>query len=234
MPKPGFLRYLIFLLLLFIASAYAQSSGELARLYRDDKISELRELCKKDLIKSSDWKVFVDALFETDGERAVQKMLEAYSYSNDSKLKDIIRKRVSLYYSARGYYETSRRITDDESFFENIVSLKQTSSSPGSSDNRASEGAGDNEYAGEDIGQISENGQTFGIQVGAYSTYDNARRASRKYLSAYSNTRVLIKPKTGLDLYVVVIGGYPTREEAASKIDEISNRFKVKGYIVQY
>lgn len=233
MPKPGFLRHLILLLFSF-GSLYSQGSAELARLYRDDKINELQELRKKDLIKSSDWKVFVDALFETDGEKATQRMLEVYSYSNDSKLKDIIRKRVSLFYSARGYYETSRRIMDDENFVGSIASLKRGSPPSTGDDNRGVENSSDNQSPGDEIGQISDNGQTFGIQVGAYSAYENALQASRKYASAYTNTRVLKKTKSGLDLYVVVIGGYSTREEASSRIDEISNRFKVKGYIVQY
>lgn len=194
-------------------------------MYNNNRMLELDELRKKDAIKSSDWKVFVDALFETDGERAIQKMLEAYSYSNDSRLKRIIRERVSQYYSARGYYETSRRILDDEKFFDGIVSLKQNSRSK----NNVSTVNSENQ-----VERVDENGQTFGVQVGAYSNYENAQQASQKYQVVYPNTKVLNKVKNGMNLYVIVIGGYPSRGEASDKIDEISKRFKVRGYIIQY
>lgn len=228
MPESRFLQYLILLALLIVclgAKAFSQSSSELARMYNNNRMLELDELRKKDAIKSSDWKVFVDALFETDGERAIQKMFEAYSYSNDSKLKRIIRERVSQFYSARGYYETSRRILDDEKFFDGIVSLKRNS--------RANDNVG--AVNSEDqVEQVDENGQTFGVQVGAYSNYENAQQTSQKYQDVYPNTKVLNKVKNGMSLYVIVIGGYPTRQEASARIDEISKRFKVKGYIIQY
>lgn len=207
------------------AKTFSQSSSELARMYDNNRMLELDELRKKDAIKSSDWKVFVDALFETDGERAIRKMLEAYSHSNDSKLKRIIRERVSQFYSARGYYETSRRILDDEKFFDGIVALKQNSRP------NNNVGAVNSE---DQVERVDENGQTFGVQVGAYSNYENAQQASRKYQDVYPNTKVLNKVKNGMNLYVIVIGGYPSRGEASDQIDEISRRFKVKGYIIQY
>jgi hypothetical protein len=228
MPKSGFLRHLKagFLILVCFSNivAFSQTAGELARLYRDNRILELGELRKKDLIKTSDWKIFVDALFETDGEKAIQKMLQAYSRSNDSKLKGFIRHRVSQFYSARGYYETSRRILDEEKFFEGVVSLKQSSA-------RATSRSAPAESA---VEQAKEDGKTFGVQVGAYSTFENARQASQKYLRAYPNTKLLNKVKNGINLYVIVVGGYPSREEAAAQIDKISEQFKVKGYIIQY
>jgi hypothetical protein len=214
------------LLLICLANlvVFAQSSGDLARLYRDNRILELNDLRQKDLIRASDWKIFVDALFEPDGERAVQKMLQAYSMSSDSKLKDSIRNRVSQFYSARGYYETSRRILEEEKFFEGVVSLKQ-SSTPAPSRSAPAEN---------NIKRVKEDGQTFGVQVGAYSTHENAQHASQKYLSVYPKTKVMNKAQNGVNLYVVVVGGYPSREGAAAQIDKISEQFKVKGYIIQY
>lgn len=228
MPKSRFLQYLMLLALLILglsAKTFSQSSSELARMYNDNRMQELDELRKKDAIKSSDWKIFVDALFETDGERAIQQMLQAYSYSNDSKLKRIIRERVSQFYSARGYYETSSRILDDEKFFDGIVALKQNSR-PNNNVNAVN--------SEDQVERVDENGQTFGVQVGAYSNYENAQQASQKYLEVYPNTKVLNKVKDGMNLYIIVIGGYPSRGEASEQIDEISRRFKVKGYIIQY
>lgn len=220
-------RYLVLLVLALAGalcrSGLSQTADELAGLYRENRILELDALRKNGSIARADWKTFADALFEPDAEAAAPKMIEAYSLSSDRVLKAIIRERLSQFYAARGYYETAKRILTDDEFFQGVVALKATrrperqTAEPGSKPPK-----------------VSETGQIFGVQVGAYSSYENAERASRKYLQSYPNSLVLEKTKEGSSLYVVVIGGYPSREEAAAVIEGIQKQFKVKGYIIQY
>lgn len=219
-------RYII-LLFLGLAGVLCRSgisqSDNLAGLYRDNRIQELEALRKNGSIAGEDWKMFTDALFEPDAEAAVPKMVEAYSISADRALKTIIQERLSQFYAARGYYETAKRILSDDEFFQGVVALK-------ASRQPESKTAG----PGSTIPRVSESGQIFGVQVGAYSSYENAGRASQKYRQNYSNVLVLEKERPGSNLYVVVIGGYSTREEAAAVMEGIQKEFKVKGYIIQY
>ncbi len=220
-------RYSILLFLAigcaFYGSGASQTADDLAGFYRDNRILELEALRKSGSIPGEDWKMFTDALFEPDAEAAAPKMIEAYSLSSDRALKTIIRERLSLFYAARGYYETAKRILSDDEFFRGVVALK-ASRRP---ERKTAE-------PGFQIPKLSESGQIFGVQVGAYSSYENAERASQKYRQNYSNVLVLEKERDGNSLYVVVIGGYPSREEAAAVIEGIQKQFKVKGYIIQY
>lgn len=220
-------RYIILLFLgLAVAlsrSGVSQTAEDLAALYRDNRILELEALRKSGSIAGEDWKMFTDALFEPDAEVAASKMIEAYSLSSNRPLKTIIRERLSQYYAARGYYETAKRILNDEEFFQGVLALKASRRAEGKTAGSASQPP-----------KGSESGQTFGVQVGAYSSFDNAERASQKYRQNYSNVRVLEKEKPGSSLYVVVIGAYPSREEAAVVMERIQKEFKVKGYIIQY
>lgn len=220
-------RYLILLLLAlggaFCRSGVSQTADDLAGLYRENRILELEALRKNGSIAGEDWKMFADALFEPDAETAASKMIEAYSLSSDRALRTIIRERLSQFYAARGYYETAKRILSDDRFFQGVVALK-ASRRP---ERKTAE-------PGSQIPKVSESGQVFGVQVGAYSAYENAERASQKYRQNYSGVLVLEKERDGSRLYVVVIGGYPSREEAAAAIEGIQKQFKVKGYIIQY
>lgn len=219
-------RYVI---LIFLALGLAlfrsgvSQTDDLAGLYRDNRILELEALRKNGSIAGEDWKMFTDALFEPDAETAAPKMIEAYSLSSDRALRAIIRERLSQFYAARGYYETAKRILSDDKFFQGVVALK----APQRTERKTAE-------PGSQSPKVSESGQIFGVQVGAYSSYENAERASQKYRQNYSNVLVLEKERPGSSLYVVVIGGYPSREAAAAVIEGIQKQFKVKGYIIQY
>ncbi len=217
MEKLRFIRIYFCLSLFLIAfltkGLWAQSAAE---LYRNHQIIELEKLYKNDTIASPDWKLFVDALFEADGEEAINKMIRAYSQSEDQYLRSVIRVRIAQFYSARGYYETSRRALNDEKFFSRIVSVKQKSSEMTSTDNEGN------------------NQQKYGVQMGAFSSYENAQQLQKKYQEKFSNTVIIEKTKNGQTLYVVVIGGYENREKADATLELIKQSFYDNGYIIQY
>ncbi len=213
----------LWLVLALCLNSFAQTDMTLAKLYQSGKLVELQNLHQQNKIQTADWKLFVDAIFESDAESASQKMLSAYSVSKDPQLQNFIKKRVSQFYSARGYYETSRRILEDESFFQRIIAInndRQTKNKNGSGKKT--------------VQPIDENGKQFGIQVGAFSTVQNARNVSRKYQKYYSDTKVMKKTRNGNSLYIVVIAGYNSREDAEKAIPAINNQLNVKGYIIQY
>ncbi len=210
---------------LCVHSLFAQTPRELADLYRMNNVERLHLLNQQQSIDQRDWRLFVAALFIEDAELATQQFMHAYSLSNDKQLKRFIRERIAQFYIARGYYETARRITNETSFFNKMVSINEKRSKQQDTPVKSQE----NSYS-----NTSKKDMYFGVQVGAFSTLANAQLASKKYKKHYANTRILEKEKNELTLYVIVIGDYQTRQEAEREMPKINNRFNLKGYVIQY
>ena len=206
----------------FNATLFAQSARELAEMYRNHQIEKLDALRNSDKIRQDDWRLFINALFMDDAETATIEMMRAYSSASDRELKTIIRKRVSQYYSAKGYYETARKIAEDEHSFLEIVSIK-IKDAPKADKPAPFNSTGQN-----------RNEDLFGIQLGAYSSYANAESTSRQYQSQYSNTQIIQKSRNGETLYIVVIGDYRSRGDAEKALPQVNQTFNVNGYIIQY
>lgn len=208
------------LLVLTGTTLFAQSREELAWMYRQHQVLKLETLHREGRVPFSDWKEFLTALFLPEADVAVNRMAVVYASSQDAQLKSFIRDRTARLYAARGYYESARRIREDDRFFQRILAMRRQNAtrpaSPTSGEARLSRK------------------QRFGIQVGAYRAYNNAVKARQKFQRDYSDTRILTKVRDGEKLYVVVIGEYPTREKAESALQTIRTIFKVKGYIIQY
>ena len=203
---------------------FAQSNAELMAMYRESKIDQLEKLYQQGNIHEPGWRMFVEAIFIEDAETATVRMMEAYLQTALPELQQVIRERISNYYAARGYYETARRILEDEHSFREILAIKvpqgaQKPAPPASPPPQSAE---------------ETPGERFGVQIGAFSTYDGAETVSRECRAVYANTEILEKEKDGDTLYVVVIGGYPERAAAEHILTNVNQQFKVKGYIIQY
>ncbi len=133
-------------------------------------------------------------------------MAEAYGKTTDSQLKTIIQERIALYYSAQGYYETARRIKEDPAFFKRLMSVKNVAEERKSTPVREAQPATE---------AAPESG--YAVQAGAYSTLENAEKTRDRFAADFPTARVLTKERNG---------------EAIA--DKLMNRFKVKGYIIQY
>lgn len=204
-------------------SAFAQSNAELLAMYRENKIGQLENLHRQGSIQEPGWQIFVEAIFIEDAESATVRMMEAYQQTALPELQQAIRERISQYYAARGYYETSRRIMEDEHSFREILAIKapQTAQRPAAPASPPTPPRG-------------SAGERFGVQIGAFSTFEGAETVSRECRALYANTEILEKEKDGTTLYVVVIGGYPERAAAENILTNVNQQFKVKGYIIQY
>ena len=227
MSKYRHIQHIIVLLtmtFLLTAHLFAESPGALADLYRSHKIERLHTLNQQKSITQNDWRLFVAALFLEDAELATQQMMHAYSLSADRDLKRFIRERISQYYVARGYYETARRILNETSFFNKMVTISEKRSRQ-----RETVVKPKRSYS-----NTSQHKARFGVQVGAFSTLANAKHAGKKYQKDYPNTLILEKEKNKFTLYVIVIGDYQTRKSAEREMPKINNRFNIKGYVIQY
>ena len=75
---------------------------------------------------------------------------------------------------------------------------------------------------------------SFGVQLGAFSTYDNANAAKNKYSADVDDIIIINKDSGGKQLYVVVAGRYDSREKAENRHKLIRNKLGIKGIIIQY
>lgn len=74
----------------------------------------------------------------------------------------------------------------------------------------------------------------YGVQLGAFSSYNNALKSKKKYLSKIKNVSIITKQRDNRKLYVVVAGKLGTKEEAVKLKTRIRNEFGQKGIIIQY
>jgi hypothetical protein len=74
----------------------------------------------------------------------------------------------------------------------------------------------------------------FGVQLGAFSSMDNAEKARKKYSGSVANISIITKDSSGKKLYAVIAGKFKNREDAEKLENEIQAKFGKKGMITQY
>jgi len=74
----------------------------------------------------------------------------------------------------------------------------------------------------------------FGVQLGAFSSMDNAEKARKKYSGKIRDISIITKDTSGKKLYAVIAGKFRNREDAEKLESEIKAKFGKKGMITQY
>ncbi len=74
----------------------------------------------------------------------------------------------------------------------------------------------------------------FGVQLGAFSSMDNAEKARKKYLGNIKDISIITKESSGKKLYAVIAGKFKNREDAEKLESEIKEKYGKKGMITQY
>lgn len=190
-----------------LSSLFAQDRESLAQLYSQHRILDLKQLNESHSIPFEDWKQFINTLFVTEADDAIQKFSDIYTRTEDTRLQQFIRQRIADYYAARGIYGTAEKIERDELFFEHDILPRWT----------------------------GKRSLQFGVQLGAFSTKENARRVKDEFSKDYPNTRIIEKIRSGRKLFIVLIGGYSTRSEAERVARILNHKFqKEKYFTVQY
>jgi len=75
---------------------------------------------------------------------------------------------------------------------------------------------------------------SFGVQLGAFSTQENAVQGKNKYSSKLDDIRIIKKSSSGKILFVVVTGQFDTKQKANEYLQRIKEEFGFKGIIIQY
>ncbi|MGH1366047.1 MAG: SPOR domain-containing protein [Calditrichia bacterium] len=221
MWKNRYIQLILSLLILTGSVSFAQTKGDLARLYKQGKVERLHAI-KSAGVAFPGWQLFLESLFEPESATAIKTMAKAYGVSDDLTLRTLIQERVGQFYSAQGYYETARRINEDPAFFTRLMSVKNTVQTEV------------DEPVEKPTAKAAAPESGFAVQVGAFSNRDSALKERERYLNTFPSARVLSKEKNGSTLYIVAVGANSSRSEAEMVAEKLMNRFKVKGYIIQF
>lgn len=74
----------------------------------------------------------------------------------------------------------------------------------------------------------------FGIQLAAYSSYENAIKGRDQHSKKIDNTNIMTKESGGKKLYVIVAGKFSSRQEAESYQKQLREELGIQGIIVQF
>lgn len=74
----------------------------------------------------------------------------------------------------------------------------------------------------------------FGVQLGAFSSMENANKAKNKYSKNIDDIRIINKQSGGKRLYVIVAGKYGTRKDAETFKQSLLKKYGYSGMVIQY
>jgi len=74
----------------------------------------------------------------------------------------------------------------------------------------------------------------FGVQLGAFSSQENAANARDKYAENISDISVVAKSSGGKTLFVVVAGRFDSKQKADQYKATLSSKYGYKGIVIQY
>jgi len=74
----------------------------------------------------------------------------------------------------------------------------------------------------------------FGIQLGAFSSHENAAKASSKFQKNISELKIINKRSAGKELYVIIAGKFENKESAENYKNQLNKKYGYTGLIIQY
>ncbi len=183
---------------------------------------------------------YLKALLTENGTEAAKLYREIVHSDEYSEIKDDAIYRLYQYYYSKGDYSESdkyaRMLKDSFPNSEFVKALSKrvnyfSSSIDKMDDNQKSSNEKDKntgEIQSLSITQIEK--KSFSIQVGAFSSRENAMRFSSQFRE-YS-VKIGEKEMDGKKLFVVLLGLYDSEEKAKSDIQIIKDKFKIEGIVV--
>jgi tetratricopeptide (TPR) repeat protein len=197
---------------------------EMIKSGRADEVkSELSSLITKH--QNDPGVIYLQGVLTSDGSQAVKIFQSVVDNFPKSKWADDALYRTYQYYYSIGSYKTAAQKFDK---------LKQaypdspylTNETPRSIDREADAIEKPRPTGGSE-------GGTFAVQVGAFSTAENASKQKRFFHNAGYSVEVLNKVKRGRSYYLVWIGSFKGYDEARKLRNEMRGRFKIEPIVVE-
>ncbi len=157
--------------------------------------------------------LYLDAILTKNGEEAIKKYLYLHEKFPDNKYSDAVLFNIFSYYFSIGLYKTANKYLDElKSKFPESSYL---------------------EYANRSLSDnISQENKKFTIQAGAFLVLDNAKKLSELLRKDGYDTEIITKEVGGSILKVVNCGQFISEEEANKILNELEEKYKIKGRIV--
>jgi hypothetical protein len=190
------------LILELVCGGYGQSGNEIITLLSEGKMEKLEQL----LITASGVEAeFLDALFESNGEKALQKFIGIWGRNPGHPLS---------WEAARQIYEYYCAVMDDSnaSIWALILEEKPSSSIVES-------------------GLFNIRSEKFFIQTGAFSNKTNAERQMQKLIALGYEAIIDLKKSGAKNLYLVKEISISNEKDAQTKAKDISQKLKIKAKV---
>jgi len=167
--------------------------------------------------------LYLQGVLTGDGPQAVKIFQSVVDNFPRSEWADDALYRTYQYYYSIGLYKTAGRKYEKlrQSYPNSPYLVHEV---PRSVDREAD--------ADEKLGAGSE-GSTFAVQVGAFSTVENANKQKRFFHNVGYPVEILNKVKRGKSYYLVWIGSFNSYDEARKFGSEMKRRYKIEPIVVE-
>lgn len=169
--------------------------------------------------------LYLQGVLTSDGTEAVKVFQSIVDNFPKSEWADDALYRVYQYYYSLGFYKTAIQKHDQlKRDYPNSPYLAQA----------VSHGVPRAPEETEKIqAQAGSEERAFAVQVGAFSTAENANKQRRMLQSAKYPVEILNKVRNGKSYYLVWIGNFNSREAAQKFRSELESRYKIEAMVVE-
>jgi len=177
--------------------------------------------------------LFVQGRIATNGAEAVRIYQSIVDNFPSSSWADDALHRVYQFYYSIGLYRTAdlklqqlKRDYPSSPFLTNLPQRDTTATPVAVEDTAAMALPGLPEQA------VAPTGQSFALQVGAFSTQANAEKIKGQFETEGYPVEIINKVKDGRSLFIVLVGSFASYDEAKAKTGEIQKKFSTTPLVV--
>ena len=170
--------------------------------------------------------IFLEAVLTENGEQS-QKFYELiYNNFPNSQFADAALFRGFSYYYALGLYKRAEELKDRlKKEYPNSPYLKSTDRNFPSVDEMIIVDSTPYKIKGKDDNQ-------FTVQAGAFSNFNNAEELKKKFLKDGLNSKIIAKRVNNLQLHIVTVGSFSTKEHANTFLNVLQKDYSLKGRVI--
>ena len=172
---------------------------------------------QKDIFTSEKERSFYLALFERDGEKAVETYKALFQEEEELYLKYLAAERLQDYFYARGYYATSAEYRQYVTDHERDIELSRFNAPKG--EKETNRGRQDDEK--------------YYIQVGAFGIEDNARQMVEMLQTQNYVARIKMRQVSNRRLYCVWVDGTEDFRSTLKLADKLKQKYHLKYKLIK-
>ena len=206
------------LILLGILGALQAQNRNLLEAYLKKDFKYLATVVEqKDMFTSEQERSFYRALFERDGDKAVETYKKLFQEETKLYLKYLAAERLQDYFYARGYYATSAEYRQYVADHERDIELSRFNAPKDEKEARG--------YRADE--------EKYYIQVGAFGIEDNARQMVEMLQTQNYAARIKIRRVSNRRLYCVWVDGTDDFRSTLKLADKLKQKYHLKYKLIK-